>query len=228
VGGIFLVSLSYWILSPKPDVKGLNQVTLTKVQTLSQQSESVATSQVDDSPRTDSGQKSSESVKKPMLPEEVFRTFKNQVGLDLDLPGAFSFHELDLDANVAGLFGFDQSQQLGVGVFAYPGQVNDEQALAFVGEARSSIAKWKDLPQQPFTPGLDLKPENGSGVSKLQHYFAPSVAGQSLHVVVVTRSDGRGMYLLVANGPNSLFDENEGYFERARESLKAGDIGAKP
>jgi hypothetical protein len=161
-------------------------------------------------------------------PEKVLSKFQEFTGLNFKLPGSFRYQSLDLDAEVAALAAVDDQQKLSFGVVAYPGSASAEQALSFVSDVTESIAEMKMIPSRPFTPGLDLQPEPDSGISKIQHFSAPSVQDQTLHVILVTRSDGRGTYMFVANGPNSLFDENEGYFDMARQSLKAGKVGALP
>lgn len=150
------------------------------------------------------------------------QAFENTSHVDIAFPEELTYMNLDLDDGIAGIQGFNTQLQVNISILAKEGNYTPDQLPAFMQDYGAYIPGYntaytdKLSKQEPERPPA----QSGSGLNS-PYVWSIHDGGKTIIVAMVQRSDGKGTYLAVLNGPSSYFDNNEDRYDAIYSQIRA-------
>lgn len=151
--------------------------------------------------------------------------FLAEAKIQIRLPPDLRFERFDFDNGMPMLASVNKNARMGFAVFAAKGVFSPAEAIGFFkSDMFNSIPNTKgktllDLAERRVLPAVQ-----GSGLSEVFMWRGRLSDRNDLHIALVRRQDGKGTYMLIVTGSESMFSENEGLFERMYLEMKAVPI----
>lgn len=156
------------------------------------------------------------------LSAESVSEFSRTAHIELEPPGSFKFHSLDLEDGFAGIYGVDSGQGAKLTGLAYNQVATEEQVVAFLKSDADSFPNLANNPIAQMSAPEKLPPPNlESGFSGASVWNGKLQNGDSVAAVLIERADKKGSYLFVLSGPDAYFKNNDGAFDSIYERAKA-------
>jgi hypothetical protein len=147
----------------------------------------------------------------------LVKNFKEKTHLDIDLPKNMHYVPLDLDDNVAGIYGSNTDKQFAM--LATPGKVKMSDVISYIEESKKALPMLEG--RELLTDKIQTVPApESTGLSGLKVIPTTDASGKTAYAAVGERKDGKGTYLFMMEGPTGYFDENEGGLEVMLNSIK--------
>jgi hypothetical protein len=151
--------------------------------------------------------------------KNFIKTFKEKIKLSIELPKNMVFIPLDLEDNIAGIYGTSLSGDKNFAILATDQKVRFEEVTEYLESSRESFPMLKNHRLQPDKL-IDVRAPESSGLHPLMIIPSTSHNGRSAYVAFAPRKDGKGSYLFIMSAPSPYFDQNESGLELLLESIK--------
>jgi hypothetical protein len=152
--------------------------------------------------------------------KKLIKDFKNQIKLEIKLPQNMIFTPMDMEDEIAGIYGSSLSGDKDFVIMATPKAVNVSQVVEYLNDSRNAfplLQNHKLLPDKI----IEIPAPQSSGLNNLKIIPSSSYKGQSAYAALALRKDGKGTYLFLLEAPSMYFDQNEDGLELMLESIKS-------
>ncbi len=149
----------------------------------------------------------------------LIKEFKSLTKLDIDLPAGMDYISLDLDDEVATIYGTSLDQERRFTMFASKRKVSVTDVLNFLEVNREALPL---IQSYHFLPEKTIKwpAPTGSGLGEFTIIPATTVKGKTVYGALSHRKDNAGSYFFLFEAREGYFSENEGFFDRLLGSLQ--------
>jgi hypothetical protein len=154
--------------------------------------------------------------------QALVKKFKQTVQLDFELPFRMEFTEVDLDDEVAAIYGVTSAGDKELAVMAAARRVTVKEAAEFLRENRSALPMLQDHTLRPEKSFL-VPPRPGTGLGALRVIPADASGGKTIYAALAERRDGKGTYLFMMKAPGAFFENQEGTLELMLQQVKTRD-----
>lgn len=154
--------------------------------------------------------------------EQALETFRKEVFLDIKPPETFDYINLDLDNNMAGIYGLDPISNARVTGIAYAKDVPPDQVINLLKSNSDYLPNLANTKIKNVGPEIKLpSPSKNSGLNPGSLWNGTLSNGEEFAAVFLPREDKRGVYFLMLTGSPSYFKSNDGAFDSLYDNVKA-------
>ena len=148
-------------------------------------------------------------------------------GLKINLPDSYIFDAGDppLEGTLA-LHGRSFDGSSGLTMIAGKMNPSKDEILSFLKESPESFPNFDNKQVQWGQQSQNIPFDPSSGMRDGTLWRGTDAKGNVIIAVLLKRNDGQGSYLLVQNGSKDYIDENDGYWDKFKDSIKAVPIGS--
>lgn len=150
---------------------------------------------------------------------KLINNFKDTVKLEMDIPASMDYIPMDMDEEVAGIYGSTQTGDRQFAILATRGNVSTEEAVSYLNESQEAFPMLKNrklLSEKALK--IDAPPE--TGLKELTIIPTEKSGKKGVYAALAPREDGKGTYLFMMEAPAAYFDENEGGLELMLKSIR--------
>ncbi len=151
--------------------------------------------------------------------EEAKASFARDAKIKIPFPGGMQYARIDYEDGMAVIAG--RSGRMGLTMFAKAEPVTQTQVVDFLKRESASIPASRGAALTALAKPRTLAPVGGSGLGEATWWTGTLSDGKQLHAVLLPRRDGHGNYLIVFSGSANSFDDNEEFFGKMYQQIKA-------
>lgn len=153
--------------------------------------------------------------------KEAVQNFQKDAFIDFNAPSSMKFVEvdMDLDNDIATLYGTDHATKTSVALLARRGTAEPDQVKPFLVANDGSIPNLPLSVVQQMGAPTRGQASPGSGLS--DPYVWEIQQGATTYVIsLMPRADSQGVYLGFVKGPTATFEAAEGYYDGIFNQIK--------
>lgn len=145
------------------------------------------------------------------------KEFKSLIKAEFEMPENLDYVTMDLDQEVAGVFGSGQGQIKTFTALAKKGNITQDMVLEFLNDSTSGLP-FSGRAQFYKKPIMKINNPPGTGIKEVLVYESSSPAYKA---AFLKRQDNLGSYVFILEADPTLYNSNEGYLDRLLQSFKA-------
>jgi hypothetical protein len=154
---------------------------------------------------------------------DAINDFRNLASIDIELPFEIPFQDLGIESpDMMGIYG--KTKDMAMAVVAKMGTPSNEEIVQFIRSQDTGI------PNLDVGIQIDRQPKivpaaEGTGMKAGNLWTGKLINGDQVHVAVIPRADGQGIYMIVLSGEEAALDSHDDFFEDAYRSMRARETG---
>lgn len=160
-----------------------------------------------------------QGFERQMAQKSLVKDFKDKVKVEMDLPLNMEFIPMDMEDDVAGIYGMTVSGDKEFAMLATPRNVSVSQVVDYLKDATGALPLLKSHRLQPEKMQTLPAPAS-TGLKNLKIIPSKDANGKSAFAALAERKDGQGTYLFIMEAPTGYFDANEEGLEQMLKSIK--------
>lgn len=148
------------------------------------------------------------------------KKFKEKIKLKINLPKNLDYVDMDMEDNIAGLYGSNLKGDKSFVVLATTGDVSMKDAVGYLNESKKAFPLLEDhklLPEK----AISFSPPKSTGMGEMKIIPATSANGTTVYAAMGERADGKGSYMFMMEAPEKFFQESEGTLDQMMMSMQA-------
>ncbi len=138
----------------------------------------------------------------------IQREFKKTIKLDMDFPNNMDFTPINMENNIAGIYGTTPDKTKQFAVLATKGKVDVKEVLNYLHESANALPLLKNHEFQPDKIQT-IKAPDSTGLGDLQVIPSTDASGKTTYAAIATRKDGEGSYLFLMQAPHAYYENND-------------------
>ncbi len=154
--------------------------------------------------------------------EKLLHEFKLKIRLDFQVPRQLGYAELDLDDQVAVLFGREASggKERDIALLAIAKIPTVPEIISFLNEHKALLPLMMNRSFGADAKVLSFPVSRQSGLTNLRVIPGPVVSDYKIYAALAERIDKRGAYLFMLRAPASYYEKNDGELDNMLASLR--------
>jgi hypothetical protein len=153
--------------------------------------------------------------------EKMVEDFKSEIKLNMTLPDNMIFETLDIQDNMAALYGKHPETDREMAILAAKQTASPKTIVRFLNENKEGLPMLKGRGFKVSGSIQRLNAPKESGLGKVTLIPGGEKSGSVVWAAHVERKDKAGSYLFLIEASPAYFDQNEGGLDALLETMKA-------